>query len=623
MARTGSTRREAVTGIGLAAGGALLPAALAPAAAPPPCPIRRPLDAIADRLLALTPEAGVYAGVPAALDGGPLAARMDDYSPQGEAELRKALRNAKADVVRIACPGDDYATLDLATAGAVLENATRSADIPYGRINTFNFAGHVPYLVTQISGPAIDTPGTMQSQQSLATPAAVDAWIAKLDSFPTGFAGVVAKLQADEAAGCRPPRVLLAGARAVIAAFLAGPAETHPLIVALRNGTAAAGIDARLRDKAVERAIVSLDRRARPAYATLAERIDAMIPRGRDEAGLWAQPRGEEYYAANVRALGDTALDAAQIHRIGHAEVTRIAAQMEQSLRARGLSRGSVGARMDALAHDPRNLFADSDAGRQELLDYLRGLVARMEARYPQILPAALIPRQRLQIRRVPVATEAGAPGGFYDAPSLDGARAGTYWINLRDMAAVARFRLPTLSYHEGVPGHHTQHAVALGLGEQPLLIRIASFNAYQEGWGLYAERLAVEMGCYARDPLGNLGRLQDELFRAVRLVVDTGLHFHRWEREKAIAYMQGVTGIAESRVTAEIHRYMAWPGQALGYKLGQLRLLELRARMRARRGRRFNRPSLPRASAGARRDAARSGGTADRVRVAVAGCKR
>ncbi|WP_156678376.1 DUF885 domain-containing protein [Sphingomonas profundi] len=591
MAGTGgSTRREAVAAIGGAGLAALLPPGPAPAAAPPPCPIRTPLDAIANRLLALTPEAGVYAGVPAALDGGPLARRMDDYSPEGEAMWRAALLGARADLTRIACAGDANAALDLATAGAVIDNAVRAADIPYGRINAFNFSGHVPYLVTQISGPMIDTPGTMQGQQSVSSPAAVDAWIAKLDGFPAGFAGVEAKLAADEAAGCRPPRVLLEGAREVIAAFLAGPAERHPLLLALREGMQAAGLDARLRDKALERATVSLQQRARPAYAALLGRVTAMVPRGRAEAGLWAQPRGDEFYAANVRSLGDTALGPAQIHRIGLAEVQRITARMERLLRLRGLSRGSVGARMDALAHDPRHLFADSDEGREELLDYLRGLVAKMEARYPEILPPALIPRQRLQVRRVPVATEAGAPGGYYDGPSLDGTRPGTYWINLRDMAAVARFRLPTLSYHEGVPGHHTQNAVALGLGEQPLLIRIASFNAYQEGWALYCERLAAEMGCYRTDPLGNLGRLQDELFRAVRLVVDTGLHFHRWSEARAVAYMRDATGVAESRVIAEVRRYMAWPGQALGYKLGQLRLLELRGRMMARRKRRFRR---------------------------------
>lgn len=583
------SRRQAGVMLG---GAALAPivAQQAWARTPPACPVRAPLDAVADRLLALTPETAAYNGVAAALDGGPLARRMDDYSPAGEAAWRSGLKAARDDIAAIRCEADPESALRLGVAAAVLENATRSSGVSYGRINAFSFSGHVPYIVNQISGPAIDTPNLMQAQQSLATPAAIDAWIEKLDGYETGFRGVAEKLAADEAAGCRPPRALLAGALSVLESFIAGPGETHPLVAALRERTAAAGLDANFRAKAEARALTALERRARPAYARLRDAVAAMLPRGREEAGVWAQTDGEALYAANIRALGDSSLAPPEIHRIGLDEVTRITADMDRRLKARGLSRGGVGARMDALAADPANQFADSDAGRAALLDYLRGLVRDMEKRYPELLPATMIPRQTLEVRRVPVATQDGAPGGFYDGPSLDGSRPGTYWINLRDMKAVAKFRLPTLSYHEGVPGHHTQGAIALGLGEAPLLLRIANFNAYQEGWALYCERLAAEMGMYARDPLGDLGRLQDELFRAVRLVVDTGMHHQRWSREKAIAYMRDATGIAETRVVAEIERYMAWPGQALGYKLGQIRLLDIREKYRRAKGKRFSR---------------------------------
>lgn len=586
-----STRRGT---IGLIGGACIVTVAPRAAAAParrrpaPPCPIAAPLDAIADRLLDHTPETATYNGVPAALDGGPLARRLDDYSPAGEAAFRGALADAQRAAAAITCTDDRRSRLQIATAQAVLANATRSAAILYGRINAFSFSGHVPYLVTQVGGPHIDAVNLMQTQQSLATPAAVDAWIAKLDTFPAAFAGIVEKLKADDAAGALPPAPLIEKAKPVLAAFLAGPADQHPLIVALRTRMATARLDSRLRDRAEERAITALDKRARPAFAALADHVAQM--RTRAEDGLWAQPQGDALYAANVRALGDTPLTPDAIHAIGLDEVRRIGGQIEQRLAARGLRRGSIADRMDALARDPAQRFADSDAGRAALLDYVRTLVRQMEARYPQIVPAALIPRAPLEVRRVPPATEEGAPGGFYDGPSLDGARPGTYWINLRDMGAVAKFRLPTLSYHEGVPGHHLQSSIALGLGETPLLLRIASFNAYQEGWALYAERLAAEMGAYARDPLGDLGRLQDELFRAVRLVVDTGIHTRRWSRDRAIRYMRDTTGVAESRVIAEIERYMAWPGQALGYKLGQLRLIDLRRQMAKARGKAFSR---------------------------------
>lgn len=584
------TRRQALAGLAattlLTAGGCAPRPGSASAAA---CGAGPLLAAEADRLLVHLPETATYNGVPAALNGGPLARRLDDYSPAGERALRAATGASLDAIAALDCPAGSREALRLSVGEAILANAQRSAAIPYGRINPFSFVNHLPYLVTQIGGPHIDSPNVMMTQQSLRTPEAVDAWIAKLESFEPAFAGVVEKLRADEAAGCRPPRILLEKTLPVLDAFLDGPAERHPLIAALRDGMAEAVMDTSAREAAERRAVAALEARARPAYRLLREQVAAMAARGREEDGVWAQPEGEALYAANVRALGDTDKTPDEIHAIGLSEVERITAEMEALLAAQGMTRGSVGERMLALSEDPRFLFEDSDAGREELLDYVRSLVREAEARYAEILPAGIVPHQPLRVRRVPVATQDGAPGGFYDAPSLDGTRPGTYWINLRDMNAVARFALPTLSYHEGVPGHHTQTAIASGLGEAPLLVRIASFNAYQEGWALYAERFMAELGAYEDDPFGDLGRLQDELFRAVRLVVDTGMHHRRWTRERAIDFMRRTTGNPESTVVAEIERYMAWPGQALGYKLGQLTLLELREAMRTAQGEAFD----------------------------------
>lgn len=548
-------------------------------------PASDPFEEVTERLLALLPDTATYNGTPESLAGGPLARRMDDYSPTGEAKIRAAYADAKKAVASMRRRGDERTATQRSVVEATLENGTRSAAVPYGKINPFHFAGHVPYVVTQIYGPHIDGLNIMMEQQSLQTPTAVDAWLEKLDAFPQAYGGVVEKIRADRAAGCVPPRILMEKTLPVLDAFQAGPAAAHPLIRALDEGMEKAGLAKRTRQMALRRATLSLQRRARPAMARLRAEIAGMLPSGRIEAGLWAQPQGDVLYAANVRALGDTQLPPDDIHEIGMAEVGRITAQMNMLLAARGMTEGSIGARMAALARDPANQFANSDAGREELLSYVRQKVGDAEALYPKLLPEALTPKQGLVVKRVPVATQDGAPGGFYDGPSLDGSRPGTYWINLRDMAAVARFRLPTLSFHEGVPGHHTQGSVATAFGESPLLLRIASFNAYQEGWALYAERMMADLGAYAEDPLGDLGRLQDELFRAVRLVVDTGIHHKRWTREQAIRTMQDITGIAEGRVIAEVERYMAWPGQALGYKLGQLRLLDMREKFRARGG--------------------------------------
>ncbi len=573
----GVNRREALAGLGVAAIGASNAAVAARPKIALPAPDVGIFDGFTDRILGHLKETATYNGVRDSLDGGPLARKLDDYSPAGEAALRSEIAAIKNTLTRIRIRGNAQTMTQLSVVNAILDNGTRSAAIPYGRINPFNFSGHVPYLVTQLAGPHIDSINIMMEQQSVATPRAVDAWLEKLDGFGKSFNGVIEKIRADRAAGCNPPRILLEKALPVIDAFIAGQPSKSPLIQSLASRMAAAGLSKRTRQIALRRAITSLTRQGRPALGALRAEIARMAPLGKAEAGIWAQPQGEAFYAANVRALGDTNQSPETIHQIGLDEVARISAEMGALLTARGLTQGSIGDRMTALAKDPANLFADSAAGREQLLDYVRERVRGAEARYGDLLPAAMIPRQSLVVKRVPVATQDGAPGGFYDGPSLDGTRPGTYWINLRDMNAVPRFRLATLSYHEGVPGHHTQGAIAAALGAAPLIIRIASFNAYQEGWALYSERLMAELGAYKDDPLGDLGRLQDELFRAVRLVVDTGLHHKRWTREQAIRFMQDATGVAESRVTAEIERYMCWPGQALGYKLGQLRLLSLR----------------------------------------------
>ncbi len=559
------------------------PRAAAAATHPLPQPIVTPFDGIGEQLLSHLRETACYNGTTDALNGGPLARKLDDYSPAGEAATRAAFQAGRDLLARVRF-ANSAATAHLPVVSAILENGKRSAAIPYGRINPLTFSGHVPYLVNQLAGPHIDSVNVMMEQQSLASASAVDAWLEKLDSFPSAFDGVIETLRADGAAGCLPPRILLEKTLPVLDAFMEGKAANHPLIAALDRRTAEAALSVRLRTAAHKRAIVSLEKRARPAFLNLRKQITAMIPTGRDQAGIWAQPQGDAFYAANVIALGDTPLSPDEIHNVGLDEVKRISAEMNVLLAKRGLSQGSIGARMAALAKDPSNQFANTDVGRAQLLDYVRTRVRWAESLYPKLLPKAMIPRQSLTVKRVPIATQESAPGGFYDGPSLDGTRPGIYWINLRDMAAVSRFRLPTLSFHEGVLGHHTQGSIAAALTDVPLLVRIGSFNAYQEGWALYAERLMAEMGAYKDDPLGNLGRLQDELFRAVRLVVDTGIHHKHWTREAAIAWMLDATGVAQSRVTAEIERYMAWPGQALGYKLGQIRLLEMRTAYSATR---------------------------------------
>jgi uncharacterized protein (DUF885 family) len=267
--------------------------------------------------------------------------------------------------------------------------------------------------------------------------------------------------------------------------------------------------------------------------------------------------------------------------------VARITAQMDELLKSQGRTEGTVAERMNALGKDPQFLYANDDAGRQQALARYQQILDEVAARMPEYFRT--IPPGKLQVVRVPVASEKGSSGAYYEPAAMDGSRPGRFFANLRDMGETPQWGMKTLSYHEGIPGHHFQIDMAHGLKDMPLIRQQPIYTAYVEGWALYAERLAAEIGMYKDDPLGDLGRLQAEMLRAARLVVDTGLHAKGWTRQQGIDYMVSTTGIAASDVTSEVERYMALPGQACAYKVGQLKILELREKARAALGPKFS----------------------------------
>ncbi|WP_342367068.1 DUF885 domain-containing protein [Lysobacter arenosi] len=316
-------------------------------------------------------------------------------------------------------------------------------------------------------------------------------------------------------------------------------------------------------------------------------RLDEVIATRSGNRGVWALPDGKAFYDAALRWNTSTDLDADAIHRIGLQEVARIDKEVDALLVRQGLREGTVGERMQALNKDPRFLYADSDAGRAELVADIQRSLDKLQPRIPEYF--GRVPTQRLEVRTVPVQAQATAPGGYYSPPAMDGSRPGVFFINLGDMAANTRFSLPTLTYHEGSPGHHFQISLGQTLTGLPLLRRSLNPSAFSEGWALYAEQLAAEMGLYKDDPWGDLGRLRAEMFRSVRLVVDTGLHRKRWTPERAIDYMQAKTGMTEAEVRIEVYRYLVQPGQASSYKMGHLKMVELRQRAQKRLGKRFD----------------------------------
>jgi uncharacterized protein (DUF885 family) len=275
------------------------------------------------------------------------------------------------------------------------------------------------------------------------------------------------------------------------------------------------------------------------------------------------------------------------VHQLGLAEVARISAEMDAELNAQGLTTGSVGERMTALSKDPRFLLPNSDEGRRQVLARYQQILDEANALMPKYFRS--VPQTHLAVQRVPQGQEKGSSGAYYQEAAMDGSRPGIFFANLRDLSETPTWGMKTLAYHEGIPGHHFQISTALGLKGLPMIRQQTLYSAYAEGWALYAERFAAEIGLYKDDPWGDLGRLQAELLRGARLVVDTGMHAKGWSREQAIDYMVRTTGMAPTDVTSEVERYMALPGQACAYKVGQLKILELREKARQALGAKFD----------------------------------
>jgi uncharacterized protein (DUF885 family) len=365
--------------------------------------------------------------------------------------------------------------------------------------------------------------------------------------------------------------------------FLATPAAASGLVTSLAERAKFKG----LTDDYAGRATALVEAKVYPALQRQIDAVAALRPKAGHEAGVWRLPDGEAYYAWLLKVGTSTPLTADEIHRIGLEQVDAIGARMDVLLQKQGLTQGSVGDRIKALEEDPRQLYPDTQAGRDALIAYLNGRLAAVRARLPQAFNLRL--KANVVIKPVPKSIEAGAPLGYENDGSIDGSRPATYYINLQDMKNWPRMSLPTLTFHEAIPGHVWQGAYVLESRSLPLVRSILSgFNAYVEGWALYAEQLGDEMGLYDDDPLGRLGYLNEQRFRACRLVVDTGMHAKRWGREQAIDWLVKVTGYPRPAAQSEIDRYCSWPGQACGYKIGHTQINRLRDQAKTKLGARF-----------------------------------
>ncbi|WP_417316725.1 DUF885 domain-containing protein [Emcibacter sp.] len=444
------------------------------------------------------------------------------------------------------------------------------------------------YVQAQNGGPLIDFPNFLSNFHAVNSTADAEDYIARLKATGHQFDQYLDRIKAQAKKGIILPRVLMEKVIETGKAYTAKKPEEDLLYVTFAGKLD--GVEGlRDEDKAslLARAKAAITDSVYPAFKKMTAYHEELIKKATNDAGVWKFPDGDNYYKAMVASMTTTDMTPEQIHNIGLSEVARIQGEILGILKGEGYdtSKGFE-ALIQELAEDERFYYSDDDAGRAQILADYRKIITEVNQRVQDVFNVK--PKMGVEVRRVPEFSEKSAPGAYYTDPALDGSRPGIFWANLYDIKATPKYGMRTLAYHEAVPGHHFQIAIAQELKDVPLFRKYMFFTAYVEGWALYSERVAKELGLQ-EDPYSDIGRLQAELFRAVRLVVDTGMHYKRWTREQAIDYMYKNTGQAMSDVVSEIERYMVWPGQALAYKVGMLKILELREKAKKELGGKFD----------------------------------
>jgi len=493
--------------------------------------------------------------------------RLADYTKEGDERSLEKLRRARAGLDRYGPEGlDGQDLLSWKIAAWLFDDWLMDAEMEYSG-----------YRVNQISGITVSLPEFLTDAHAIVDRRSADRYLSRLTEFGRVLREVKDRVVDDREHGVIPPDFVIEKSLAGMHQFIAEGAADNVLVTDFASRLSAVGeIDVE------EQALLVADARARvegqviPGYAGMIALFEELATQTNHDAGIWRIPNGDAIYRHRLRSSTTTDYTPEQVHEIGLSEVVRIEGEMHAILDAQQIPDGDIATRVRVVMEDPTQQFSNTDEGREEMIAYLESFDEKVMARVAEFF--ITIPPQPLEIVRVPVHAQDSSAGGYYSSPALDGSRPGRFYINQKSTADNPRWTLPTLMIHEGSPGHHFQLSASQLIEDVPLLRKLSPFNAFTEGWALYSERIAkTDMGLYDDDPLGDLGRLQAEMFRAVRLVVDTGIHAKRWSREEAIEYMLAKTGMTEDEVTREIERYSVWPGQATGYKTGQLAILELR----------------------------------------------
>jgi len=449
----------------------------------------------------------------------------------------------------------------------------------------FKFAGGAagaPYQINQLGGAYHDIPDFLDSQHQIETKDDAEAYLARLSALPTAIDQECEQAAYDASLGVIPPDFVLDKTLVQLKALRDTSADKSVLVQSLVRRTQEKKIEGDWEKWATH----LLEARVKPALQREIDLATAHRAKATHDAGVWRLPDGGEYYRASVRQWTSTDKSGDEIHQLGLDMVAKLGAEADALMKKQGMTTGTVGERYRAMYDDAKYQYPNTDEGKTKLIADLNERVKKVQALLPKYF--GVLPKAGVEIKRVPAYTEAGSPGGYYQNAALDGSRPGAYYINLRDTAEQPSWTLPTLTHHEAIPGHHLQITIALE-ADTPMIRKLQFYSAYAEGWALYAEQLADEMGLYENDPLGKLGYLHDAMFRAVRLVVDSGMHSKKWSREQAIKYMVDMIGDKDSAATTEIERYCVWPGQACGYMLGKIEILRLRDEAKKKLGSKFD----------------------------------
>lgn len=443
------------------------------------------------------------------------------------------------------------------------------------------------YPVNQMFGVQSSLPNFMMTLHPLKTKRDARNYIKRLGKFDKKLGQVLDGLKIREQAGIIPPRFVIRRVLEEMSAFIGKPAQENPLYTVFNDKLAKIKMGDTDRAQLLQDAAQAIERVIYPAYQKLIDYFSALEPRATDDDGVWKFPDGERYYAYELRSNTSTDMSPEEVHTTGVNEVERIEGEMKTILAGLGYKDVNLAQQMLAFGQEERFQYPNSDEGRAAALAEFQKILDHISQNLDNTFD--LRPKAGLKVERVPEFREKTSAGAYYMPASMDGSRPGVFYANLRDMKEVEKFGMKTNAYHEGIPGHHFQIAIAQRLKDVPFFRRLVPFTAYAEGWALYAEKLARELGFYKDDPYGELGALSAELFRAVRLVVDTGIHHKKWTRQQAIDYMEAHTGSPHASVVSEIERYIVMPGQACAYKIGEIKILALRAKARRALGDKFD----------------------------------